>query len=268
MSFGATVRFVAVALLFVSVPASASAGADAKTPSVSAPASLSVSPSRVRLVPGAHGTIHVTNSGARAVVVVAGPAGYALDLRGRPTVPARSGRIRGGHRDRGSTASGAPGRSSGAGPVRSSVGRGGSRCRGAPAGDHRRHSCGWSRCPPDRHPCTTSAESRCRTHPRVGARESRQRVGAGDRSATQRGPPAERAHHREAACGTADVAAADDRTCRPALPRQGSRPGHRDRQACRNERRERSAAPLPAPPVAATTVPRGQAGANALPFAA
>jgi hypothetical protein len=86
MSFGATVRFVAVALLFVSVPASASAGADAKTPSVSAPASLSVSPSRVRLVPGAHGTIHVTNSGARAVVVVAGPAGYALDLRGRPQI--------------------------------------------------------------------------------------------------------------------------------------------------------------------------------------
>jgi hypothetical protein len=86
MTFGATFPLVAVALLFVSVPASASAGADAKTPSASAPASLSVSPSRVRLVPGGHGTIRVTNSGARPVVVVAGPAGYALDLRGRPQI--------------------------------------------------------------------------------------------------------------------------------------------------------------------------------------
>jgi hypothetical protein len=86
MTFGATFRFVAVALLFVSVPACASAGADAKTPSASAPASLSVSPSRVRLVPGGHGAIRVTNSGARPVVVVAGPAGYALDLRGRPQI--------------------------------------------------------------------------------------------------------------------------------------------------------------------------------------
>lgn len=86
MTFGATFRFVAVALLFVSVPASASAGADAKTPSAEPPASLSVSPSRVRLVSGAHGTIRVTNSGARPVVVAAGPAGYSLDLRGRPQI--------------------------------------------------------------------------------------------------------------------------------------------------------------------------------------
>jgi hypothetical protein len=89
MTSGATLRFLAVALLFVSVPASASAGADTKTPAANPGASLSVSPSRVRLVPGAHGTLHVTNSGTRTVVVVAGPAGYALDLRGRPQIVGR-----------------------------------------------------------------------------------------------------------------------------------------------------------------------------------
>ncbi len=86
MTSAATLRFLAGALLFVSVPASASAGADAKTPAANPGASLSVSPSRVRLVPGAHGTIRVTNSGTGTVIVVAGPAGYALDLRGRPQV--------------------------------------------------------------------------------------------------------------------------------------------------------------------------------------
>ena len=91
MILGAAFRLVAVALLFASVPASASASTDAKTPSTvpsaTVPAaSLSVSPSRVQLVPGAQGTLHVTNSGTRTVVVVAGPAGYALDLRGRPQI--------------------------------------------------------------------------------------------------------------------------------------------------------------------------------------
>jgi hypothetical protein len=86
MIFASALRSVAVALLFVSVPASASAGADTKTPSAGPAASLSVSPSRVRLVPGRHGILRVTNSGTRTVVVVAGPAGYALDLHGRPQI--------------------------------------------------------------------------------------------------------------------------------------------------------------------------------------
>jgi len=94
MIFRSSLRLAAVALLFVFVPASASAGADAKTPSAGPAASLSVSPSRVRLVPGAHGTLRVTNSGTRTLVVVAGPAGYALDLRGRPQIIGR-GRPRG-----------------------------------------------------------------------------------------------------------------------------------------------------------------------------
>jgi hypothetical protein len=53
-------------------------------------ASLSASPSRVRVAAGGHSTLRVTNAGARAVVVTAGPAGYALDLRGRPRI-VRSG---------------------------------------------------------------------------------------------------------------------------------------------------------------------------------
>jgi len=53
-------------------------------------ASLSASPSRVRVAAGGHSTLRVTNAGARAVVVTAGPAGYALDLRGRPRI-ARTG---------------------------------------------------------------------------------------------------------------------------------------------------------------------------------
>jgi hypothetical protein len=89
MSLRSALRLLAPALLFVSVPASASAGADTKTPSATPAASLSVSPSRVQLVPGAHGTLRVTNAGTRAVVVVAGPAGYALDLRGRPQIVGR-----------------------------------------------------------------------------------------------------------------------------------------------------------------------------------
>jgi hypothetical protein len=58
-------------------------------PSVPA-ASLSASPSRVRVAAGGHSTLQVTNAGAHAVVVTAGPAGYALDLRGRPRI-AQSG---------------------------------------------------------------------------------------------------------------------------------------------------------------------------------
>jgi hypothetical protein len=90
MILGAALRSTALVLLFVSVPASASAGAGTKTAAVNPAASLSVSPSRVQLVPGVHGTIRVTNSGNRRVVVVAGPAGYALDLRGRPQIVGRA----------------------------------------------------------------------------------------------------------------------------------------------------------------------------------
>jgi len=90
MILGAALRSIALALLFVSLPAAASAGAGTKTAAISPAASLSVSPSRVQLVPGAHGTIRVTNSGGRRVVVAAGPAGYVLDLRGRPQIVGRA----------------------------------------------------------------------------------------------------------------------------------------------------------------------------------
>ena len=53
-------------------------------------AALSASPSRVRVAAGGQSPLLVTNAGARAVVVTAGPAGYALDLRGRPRI-AQSG---------------------------------------------------------------------------------------------------------------------------------------------------------------------------------
>jgi len=61
----------------------AAAGAGPGTPSA---ASLSASPSRVRVAAGGHSSLQVTNSGARAVVVTAEPAGYALDVRGRPRI--------------------------------------------------------------------------------------------------------------------------------------------------------------------------------------
>lgn len=60
----------------------AAAGAGPSGP----PASLSASPSRIRVAAGGRSTLRVTNAGARAVVVTAAPAGYALDLRGRPRI--------------------------------------------------------------------------------------------------------------------------------------------------------------------------------------
>lgn len=74
--------------MFGAVPAAAG------TAPSSPPASLSASPSRVRVDAGGHSTLRVTNSGARAVIVAAAPAGYSLDLRGRPRIA--RGRVAGG----------------------------------------------------------------------------------------------------------------------------------------------------------------------------
>jgi hypothetical protein len=60
-----------------------------------APASLSIAAWPARVVVGAPGrtTIHVDNPGADRVVVDAAPAGYVLDVRGRPRVrPVRASR--------------------------------------------------------------------------------------------------------------------------------------------------------------------------------
>lgn len=92
MRLGWVVRTVAAATVLAFGPVAgpllgAAAGAG---PGGHSSASLSASPSRVRVAAGGHGTLQVTNAGARAVVVTAEPAGYALDVRGRPRI-AQSG---------------------------------------------------------------------------------------------------------------------------------------------------------------------------------
>jgi hypothetical protein len=62
----------------------------ASASSTSPPASITASPSRVRVAAGASSMLRVTNSGAHAVSVAAAPAGYAIDLRGRPHVARRA----------------------------------------------------------------------------------------------------------------------------------------------------------------------------------
>ena len=86
MTFPRVLRVFAAAAALAFGPAAGPLLGAAGLPS----ASLSASPSRVRVAAGGQSTLLVTNAGARVVVVTAGPAGYALDLRGRPRI-ARSG---------------------------------------------------------------------------------------------------------------------------------------------------------------------------------
>jgi hypothetical protein len=53
------------------------------------PVALSAAPARIELAGAAGGALRVTNPGRGAVVVDATPAGFALDLRGRPRIVGR-----------------------------------------------------------------------------------------------------------------------------------------------------------------------------------
>jgi hypothetical protein len=61
-------------------------GATALHVAAPGPASLAASPARVTLTGTASKPIRVTNSGGRAAIVDVAPAGFALDLRGRPKI--------------------------------------------------------------------------------------------------------------------------------------------------------------------------------------
>jgi hypothetical protein len=82
-AFGATAATVALAFTPAAGPL---LGEPVGAGPASPPAALSASPSRVRVAAGGRSTLRVTNAGAHAVVVTAAPAGYALDLRGRPRI--------------------------------------------------------------------------------------------------------------------------------------------------------------------------------------
>ncbi len=73
-----------VLLCLVLVPAAA--GTSIRRP----PIALTASPSHVLLEGSSRATIHVTNFGARRVVVDVSRAGFALDVRGRPRIPLRA----------------------------------------------------------------------------------------------------------------------------------------------------------------------------------
>ena len=77
---GSATAFLVLAL------ASASAGASGARP----PVALTASPSHVDLVGSGRTSVRVTNTGAAPVVLDVSRAGFALDLRGRPKVVARS----------------------------------------------------------------------------------------------------------------------------------------------------------------------------------
>jgi hypothetical protein len=74
----ALVRFLAAPLLAL-VPASAGTTAPR-------PVALTAAPARLVLATGDGGTVRITNAGTKRVVVDAAPAGFALDLRGRPRI--------------------------------------------------------------------------------------------------------------------------------------------------------------------------------------
>ncbi len=65
--------------------------AAAGTSSTRSPVALTASPSRVMLAGTGRATIHIANAGSRPIAVDAQRAGFALDLRGRPRIVARSG---------------------------------------------------------------------------------------------------------------------------------------------------------------------------------
>jgi hypothetical protein len=77
---------VVVAALGLACAAPASAPAGAGAGPVRPAASIAAFPARVNLAGASARTIHVTNPGRGPVVVEARPAGFALDLRGRPRV--------------------------------------------------------------------------------------------------------------------------------------------------------------------------------------
>jgi hypothetical protein len=68
----------------------ATSGAAALLVATSRPASLAASPARVTLTGPESRTIRVTNSGGRVALVDVAPAGFALDLRGRPRIVRRT----------------------------------------------------------------------------------------------------------------------------------------------------------------------------------
>lgn len=77
---------VARSVLLLLALAPVSAGASATRP----PVALTASPAHVQLSGAGQATVRVTNAGAERVVVGAGRAGFALDLRGRPKIVAAS----------------------------------------------------------------------------------------------------------------------------------------------------------------------------------
>ena len=78
-------RALVVAFSLALVPAAAGAGA-------AEPVALRATPAHVSLVGSGRAVVRVTNSGTKRVAVDVAPAGFALDLRGRPRV------VRGGER--------------------------------------------------------------------------------------------------------------------------------------------------------------------------
>jgi hypothetical protein len=82
-----TARRLGSAAALVSLAlASASAGASGARP----PVALTASPSHVELAGSGRASVRVTNNGTASVVLDVSEAGFALDLRGRPKVVARS----------------------------------------------------------------------------------------------------------------------------------------------------------------------------------
>jgi len=76
-----------VAITAASALASVLAGAGAERP----PLALSVSPTRIAVEGGSWATVRVTNASRASVAVDVAPAGFALDLGGRPRIAAAEG---------------------------------------------------------------------------------------------------------------------------------------------------------------------------------
>lgn len=83
-----TLGLLPLALVFVLVPAAA--GASSVAPRK--PVALTVAPARLGLRGSEGGIVRVRNSGTKRVAVEAAPAGFALDLRGRPHIVRRGAR--------------------------------------------------------------------------------------------------------------------------------------------------------------------------------
>ena len=79
-----------IALAAAVLAASLLAPASPDVGAARAPASLTAAPSRLALVGAAGQTIRITNSGGELIVVDVAPAGFALNLRGRPRIVPRA----------------------------------------------------------------------------------------------------------------------------------------------------------------------------------